>query len=336
MKTTTVLRTASLLGALSAGVLSGCANYEVNTMRGNIPGHYIRYEMQEADRAVEAARQAGKDKACPAEFKAAEDAKDKAYDVFRACFTEQGAALAKQATAKANALCPPQAAKPLPAPPVAAPKSPAPSDNLTITPAAILKGQPATLTWTSKNAAACDIQPGIGQVQPSGSMKITPAEGTSYTLTCTGVGGSATSVADIAVTSPTPAPAVQAAQPKAAPARMCRPAVIDIRFDTNKSDIKPKYHAELKKLADFLNEVPAAKGVIEGHTDSVGDKASNMKLSQRRADSVRSYLIKNFGIAPERIGAKGFGPTKPVADNKTTAGKQQNRRIEANFSCDEK
>jgi outer membrane protein OmpA-like peptidoglycan-associated protein len=92
------------------GMLVGCANMEVNTKRGNIPGYYIRSEMQEADRAVESARQAGKDKACPVEFKAAEDAKNNAYDVFRACHTEEGAALAKQANAKANALCPPKPA----------------------------------------------------------------------------------------------------------------------------------------------------------------------------------------------------------------------------------
>jgi OOP family OmpA-OmpF porin len=69
--------------------------------------------MQEADRAVESARLAGKDKSCPEEFKTAEAAKNNAYDVFRACHTEEGAALAKEATAKANALCPPQALKPV-------------------------------------------------------------------------------------------------------------------------------------------------------------------------------------------------------------------------------
>ena len=87
------------------------------------------------------------------------------------------------------------------------------------------------------------------------------------------------------------------------------------------------------ELGDFLKEFTDAKGVIEGHTDSVGDKALNIKLSQRRADSVRNYLVKTFGIAPERISAKGFGPTKPVADNKTSEGKLKNRRVEANFSC---
>lgn len=104
-RTTAIKVTGVMVSLFSMGMIFGCANYEVNTRRGAIPGHYIRYEMQEADRAVEAARLAGKDKTCPEEFKAAEDAKDHAYDVFRACHTEEGAALAKQATAKANALC---------------------------------------------------------------------------------------------------------------------------------------------------------------------------------------------------------------------------------------
>ncbi|MEI6208744.1 MAG: OmpA family protein [Desulfuromonadales bacterium] len=110
-----------IVSSLSMSMIFGCANYEVNTRRGDIPGYYIRSEMQEADRAVEAARQAGKDRACPTEFQAAEDARKKAYDVFRACHTEEGAALAKQATAMAQALCPvtpmpmsePKAAAPL-------------------------------------------------------------------------------------------------------------------------------------------------------------------------------------------------------------------------------
>jgi OOP family OmpA-OmpF porin len=100
----------SVIAISSMSMIFGCANYEVNSNRGNVPGYYIRSEMQESDRAVEAARQAGKDKTCPVEFKTAEDAKNNAYDVFRACHTEEGVALAKQATAKANALCPPQPA----------------------------------------------------------------------------------------------------------------------------------------------------------------------------------------------------------------------------------
>lgn len=208
------------------------------------------------------------------------------------------------------------------------PKAPAPTSSLTVTPSSIKKGESATLNWTSQNASKCAIQPVIGVVRPQGDKIITPAADTSYTLTCEGAGGVATSAANVAVTVPPPV-----VVPKAA-AKLCSPTVIDIQFDTNKSDIKPQYQDELKTLADFLKEFPNAKGVIEGHTDSVGDKASNMKLSQRRADSVRSYLIKTFGIAPERIKAEGYGPTKPVADNKTKEGKAKNRRIEANFICE--
>jgi len=230
---------------------------------------------------------------------------------------------AEAPAAPAPAPEPPKAVEP----PPAAPAPAAPSSTLTVAPAAITKGQPATLSWTSRNATACDIQPGIGPVQPQGSMSITPADTTDYTLTCTGNGGSATSTAKVAVAAPVvPKPV----------AKLCSPTTLEIQFDTAKADIKPRYHNELKKVGDFLKENPGAKGVIEGHTDNVGSLKMNMDLSQRRAESVRAYIIKNFGIAPERISAKGYGPTKPVADNKTTAGKQKNRRIDANFTCDTK
>ena len=322
-----------LAAVSSVATLSGCANYEVNSNRENIPGYFIRHEMQDSDRALAAARAAGKDSLCPAEFKAAEAAKNNAYDVYRACHTEEGAALATQATAKANALCPPQPVKAAPAPvvvPAPAPKpaavvAPVPTDRLTVAPDSVTKGHSATLSWTSTDATRCDIQPEIGPVQTQGALQITPADNTVYNLTCNGEGGVAKSAAGIAVV----APAVAAPAPK-----LCSPTVVDVQFDTNKSDIKPKYHAELKKLADFLAEFPKARGVIEGHTDNAGDKASNMKLSQRRADSVRNYLIKTFGVAPERLQAKGYGPTKPRATNKTAEGRASNRRIEANFICD--
>ncbi len=305
----------AIIAVATVGMVSGCANMEVNTGRGNVPGHYIRYEMQEADRAVEAARSAGKDKICPVEFKAAEDAKNHAYDVYRSCRTEEGSALAKQATAKANALCPPQKVEAV----------------LSIDPASIKKGESAKLAWSSKNADECVIAPAVGKVEPQGSTTVTPAENTGYTLTCTGPGGKADSAASITVIAP--APVVAVAQPKAAPVKSCEPMEIDIEFDTNKSVIKPKYHAELKKLAELLIEFPNEPIVIKGHTDNVGSKAYNMKLSKQRAESVRSYLIKHFNIAPNRITAEGFGMTKPIATNKTKAGREKNRRIESHFTC---
>ena len=130
MKMTPKLRILSLLiTVISIGTLVGCAGYEVNTGRGKVPGIYIRSEMQELDRAIETAGQAGKDKICPDEFKAAVDARDKAYDVFRSCHTEEGVALAKKATEQTNALCPkkePVAVVPAPAPAPVVQKAPEP------------------------------------------------------------------------------------------------------------------------------------------------------------------------------------------------------------------
>ncbi len=389
----------SLLIAVSSLItLGGCANYEVNNKRGKIPGYYIRKEMQEADRAVEAARQAGKDKACPAEFKAAEDAKNKAYDIFRACRTEEGVALANKANGQAAALCPPQA--------VQAPPPKAPISSLAATPAIIKAGQPATLNWSSQNADKCSIEPGIGAVQPQGSITVTPAAETSYTINCSGPGGTTSSSARVAIAEPAAPPpssslkvmpaSVEQGQPaslvwssqnttdcriepgigpvgllgskaitpaadtdyvlncngpggntssnakiavtqpaavaqKAAPREEKVTISLEVEFKTGKADIQNQYHAEIGRVAEFMKSYPEANGVIEGHTDNVGSKEANMKLSQRRADSVRQYLIDKFGIDGKRLTAKGYGPTKPIASNANAAGRQKNRRTVASF-----
>jgi OmpA-OmpF porin, OOP family len=104
---------------------------------------------------------------------------------------------------------------------------------------------------------------------------------------------------------------------------------LKIEFDHDKADIKPEYDSRLKEVADFMTTYLEVKEEIDGHTDSVGAATYNMKLSQRRAESVRNYLIKNFNISPDRLTVKGFGETQPIADNKTAEGRQQNRRIEA-------
>jgi OOP family OmpA-OmpF porin len=102
-----------------------------------------------------------------------------------------------------------------------------------------------------------------------------------------------------------------------------------VEFDSGKTDIKPQYHDRIKKVADFMNAYPETTAVIEGHTDNVGSKESNVRLSTRRAESVRKYLIDKFGIAPGRVTAKGNGPSRPIADNATQEGRQKKRRIEA-------
>jgi OmpA-OmpF porin, OOP family len=104
-----------------------------------------------------------------------------------------------------------------------------------------------------------------------------------------------------------------------------------IEFDVNKSDIKPAYHAELAQGAAFIKKYPDQEILIAGHTDSTGSAAYNQDLSRRRAESVRNYLIEKFGIKGNRLHARGFGETAPIAGNDTTEGRQRNRRVE--LSC---
>jgi len=106
-------------------------------------------------------------------------------------------------------------------------------------------------------------------------------------------------------------------------------ARIDIKFDFNKAVVKPQYHDELQKFADVLKAHPELHVVIEGYTDSVGDDAYNLKLSEKRAASVRKYLIKKFGVDESRVSSKGYGETKPIDTNKTAKGRANNRRVEA-------
>lgn len=216
----------------------------------------------------------------------------------------------------------------------------APLAGLSALPASIDRGQSSTLSWVSQNATTCDIQPGIGAVQLKGSMPVKPDNNTQYTLLCKGEGGTAKSTANVEVRAitppPVPAPVPKAVAAKAAAAeRFCnKPAILMINFDTDKHNIKPQYHNELKTVGDFLKFFPDSKGEIAGHTDSTASNAYNQKLSERRANSVKDYIIKNFGIAPDRIKSKGYGEEKPIATNKTIEGRAKNRRIVANFTCD--
>ncbi|KUM51683.1 MULTISPECIES: OmpA family protein [Rheinheimera] len=101
----------------------------------------------------------------------------------------------------------------------------------------------------------------------------------------------------------------------------------DVLFDTGRANLKSGTSNHLDKLAEFLNAYPTRTAQIEGHTDDVGSDAANMLLSQRRADTVKAFLVAQ-GIAASRLDASGKGETTPLASNDSAGGKQQNRRVE--------
>ena len=104
---------------------------------------------------------------------------------------------------------------------------------------------------------------------------------------------------------------------------------LNVEFDFNKAIIKKKYHDEIGKLAEVMKKYPDLKIVIEGHTDNTGELTYNEKLSQRRADAVKQYLVEKFGIEASRLSAKGYGEVRPIKSNVTKEGRQKNRRVEA-------
>jgi outer membrane beta-barrel protein len=104
-------------------------------------------------------------------------------------------------------------------------------------------------------------------------------------------------------------------------------------FDIDSALIRPEYRDEIATVGNFMKKYPTTTAVIEGHTDSVGSAEHNMGLSKQRAEAVVNYLIENFGVDRSRLEARGFGMTRPVADNSTNEGRQKNRRIEAIIDC---
>jgi OOP family OmpA-OmpF porin len=107
---------------------------------------------------------------------------------------------------------------------------------------------------------------------------------------------------------------------------------LEVKFDFDKSIVKPQFDSEIKKAADFLSDHPGSTAVIEGHTDSVGSDEYNQRLSQRRADAVRKELVDKFGVSPSKLESIGYGESRPISDNGTAAGRAENRRVMGVFS----
>ena len=103
--------------------------------------------------------------------------------------------------------------------------------------------------------------------------------------------------------------------------------LVGVTFETSKAVLRPTSIPTLDEVAAKLLANPTVRVEISGHTDSTGNEASNVRLSQARAETVRQYFIDK-GIAADRLTAKGYGSSRPVADNKTVAGRAENRRVE--------
>jgi outer membrane protein OmpA-like peptidoglycan-associated protein len=102
----------------------------------------------------------------------------------------------------------------------------------------------------------------------------------------------------------------------------------DVLFDFDKAEIRHDAAAALARLATVIRAYPAGRAEIQGHTDAKGNAAYNQLLSERRAEAVKRWLVEREKIAADHLATRGFGKSRPVADNDTEAGRQKNRRVE--------
>jgi len=126
-----------------------------------------------------------------------------------------------------------------------------------------------------------------------------------------------------------PPPPAPAAKPKPKPAPVAEKVTLaaDVLFDFDKAVLKPEGKSKLDDLAGKVKSINLEVVIAIGHTDSIGSDAYNQKLSVRRAESVKAYLVSK-GVEPNRVYTEGKGEKQPVASNKTKEGRHQNRRVE--------
>ncbi|MBN8759051.1 MAG: hypothetical protein BGO61_10930 [Thiobacillus sp. 65-69] len=174
---------------------------------------------------------------------------------------------------------------------------------------------PGTPAGRKVNADGCEIDSdGDGIVDGADACPDVPAK--------TANGCPAPAPAPVVMPAPAPAPV-------AAPSAFVPPPLVlgGVTFDNDQATLRPGATVVLDQAVAVLQQWGNVKVEVAGHTDSLSDDAHNMKLSQRRAETVRDYLVSR-GIAADRLTAQGYGESRPVADNATEAGRAQNRRVE--------
>ena len=206
---------------------------------------------------------------------------------------------------------------------------PAPTISLRVSPAAIEKGQSATLTWTSANATGVTIDNGVGTVEASGSREVRPSVSTTYQARATNRDGSAVAeargtVAAPAAVMPPPLPAIRDSEYFSANIR-------DIFFDYDQYSVREDARANLDANARALKERPSIHITIEGHCDERGSNEYNLALGDRRALEVLAAII-SAGIDSARVQTRSYGEERPTAFEHDESSWRLNRRAEFVFT----
>jgi peptidoglycan-associated lipoprotein len=197
-----------------------------------------------------------------------------------------------------------------------------PTVTLNASPTSVKSGDTVTLSWTSTDATDLDIEPGVGKVVAQGTTPVNPTQSTTFTITATGPGGTATADARITVGA---APIETPPSGNQSLSELFEQNVKDAYFDFNKSDIRADARDNLAKTAEFLRSYPQIRVTIEGHCDERGSTEYNIGLGERRAQAAKNYLI-SLGIPTDRMDTVSWGKERPFCTEHDEACWQQNRR----------
>ena len=336
-------------------------------------GDYYPTCLVRADQALDEARMAGKDKECPDEFNALKDTIDRAYKLHLACNTDGACKMAKDAADKARTLtCPqkPVAQAPVAQEPVLEPvpaAEPTPEmakycitlNILFDIDKAVIRDEyrdevGRVATFMQKFPTTTAVIEGhtdeVGTDDYNMQLSQRRAESVvNYLADNFGIERSRLSAKGYGKTRPIADNGTEAGRQKNRRVEAIIDCALDIKglkpvpdklclnlkteFDTDKADIKPQFHDEIAKVADFMKENPTVTALVEGHTDNVGSAGHNMRLSQSRAESEVNYLVEKFGIERSRPSAKGYGETRRIAYNTTSEGRAKNRRVNVILDC---
>ena len=359
-----------LIALFSLGLMTGCARIlgvEKSSAARN--GDYYPKCLVRADRALDDARMAGKDKECPDEFNALKNTVDNAYKLHLACNTEGACKMANDAANKVRALSCPAKAETKPEPPLEPVPAAEPTPEMAkycITLNILFDIDKAVIRDEYRdevNRVATFMQkfPSTtatieGHTDEVGTdeynMQLSQRRAQSvvdYLVVSFGIDRSRLTARGYGKSRPIADNSTEAGKQKnrrveaiidcaldikglkPVPDRLC--LNLNVQFETDKADIRPQFHDEVGKVADFMKENPTVTALVEGHTDNVGSAEYNMKLSQKRAESVVNYLVDKFGIERSRLSAKGYGETRRIAYNTNPEGRAKNRRVNVILDC---
>ncbi len=214
-------------------------------------------------------------------------------------------------------------ATPPPPPPPAA--TPAPTVTLTANPNSIERGQSTTLSWSTTNATTVTLEPALGEVEARGTKTLQPAQSITYRIIAKGGGGTADATARVTVTNPIPVTERSRAPQEEDLGTVWSREIKTVLFDYDKSDVRDDQKSAVEGNGRFFLAHPNVAINIEGNCDERGSAEYNLGLGDRRANTLKEYLV-GMGIPADRIHTISYGKEKPVCSEENESCWQRNRR----------